>query len=139
MEWLPPFNTALIVVSGAFLGTGYFFIRNRRVTAHHRCMLTAAVFAALFLIVYVYRAVLLGPKPFEGQGAAYVLFLGILVPHIVLAIAVGPLALFAIARALRRNFPGHRRIARVTLPIWAFVAISGWVIYLMLYVIDWGA
>jgi len=137
-EWLPLVNTALIVVSGAFLGLGYVFIRARRITAHHRSMLTATVFAGLFLVVYVTRFILFGTKGFPGSGAAYTAYLSILAPHIVLAIAVAPLALITIRRALGRRFTEHRRIARVTLPIWAFVAASGWVIYLMLYVIDWG-
>jgi putative membrane protein len=137
-EWLPWANTALIVVSGAFLALGYAFIRARRIRAHHRSMLTATVFAGLFLVVYVTRFILYGSKGFPGSGTAYTVYLGILVPHIVLAIAVAPLAVVTIRRALGGRFPQHRRIARVTLPIWAFVAASGWVIYLMLYVIPWG-
>jgi putative membrane protein len=136
-EWLPWVNTALIVVSGAFLVLGYGFIRARRITAHHRSMLTATVFAGLFLIVYVTRFILFGSKGFPGSGAAYTVYLGILVPHIVLAVAVGPLALITILRAFGGQLAKHRRIARITLPIWAFVAASGWVIYLMLYVIAW--
>ena len=136
-EWLPWVNTALIVVSGAFLLLGYAFIRARRVTAHHRSMLTATTFAALFLVVYVARFLLTGSKAFPGSGAAYTVYLGILVPHIILAIAVAPLALITLRRALGGRFAEHRRMARVTLPIWAFVAASGWVIYLMLYVIPW--
>lgn len=137
-EWLPWVNTALIVVSGGFLGLGYAFIRARRITAHHRSMLTATVFAGLFLVVYVTRFILVGSKEFPGSGAAYTVYLSILAPHIVLAIAVAPLALITIRRALGQRFTEHRRIARITLPIWAFVAASGWVIYLMLYVIPWG-
>lgn len=137
-DWLPWFNTTLIVVSGCFLALGYAFIRARRITAHHRSMLTAAVFAALFLVVYVTRWVLIGSKPFPGSGGAYVVYLGILAPHVVLAIAVAPLAFITIRRAFGARFTEHRRIARITLPIWGFVALSGWVIYLMLYVIAWG-
>src|SRR6266511_3525718 len=138
-DWLPWLNTALIVISGGFLALGYSFIRARRVTAHHRSMLTAAVFAGLFLVVYVIRWVLLGSKAFPGSGAAYAVYLGILGPHIVLAIAVAPLALITIRRAFGKRFIQHRRIARITLPIWAFVAVSGWVIYLMLYAIPWSS
>jgi putative membrane protein len=137
-EWLPAANTGLIVVSGAFLGLGYFFIRRRRITAHHRSMITATVFAGLFLVVYVVRAATMGPKPFAGTGVWHVLYLAILVPHTLLAIAVGPLALVTLRRALRGDFPAHRRVARKTFPIWAFVAISGWVVYVLLYVVDWG-
>lgn len=136
--WLPLFNTALILVSGAFLGTGYFFIRRRRIVAHHRSMIIAAVFAALFLVVYVIRWVGFGAKPFEGPEPAYALYLGILIPHVIAAIALAPMAAVTLAFALRSRFFSHRRIARITLPVWAFVAITGWVVYTMLYVIQWG-
>ncbi len=137
-EWLPIANTALIVVSGLFLALGYFFIKRRQIQAHHRSMITATVFAALFLVVYVVRWVLIGSHPFSGTGVWYALYLGILAPHIVLAIAVGPLAWITLRRAFGERFADHKRIARITLPIWAFVAVSGWVVYVMLYVIDWG-
>src|SRR5438105_9168586 len=137
--WLPAANTALIVISGLFLALGCAFIRRRRVTAHHRSMITATVFAALFLVVYVIRAALIGPHPFRGEGLWHALYIGILVPHTLLAVAVGPMALVTLRRALGGRFVDHRRIARVTLPIWAFVAVSGWVVYVMLYVVDWGA
>jgi putative membrane protein len=138
MEWVPALNTALIVVSGLFLAVGYGFIRRKRVAAHRRCMVTATVFAALFLVVYVWRAVVLGPKPFPGQGLAYAGYLSVLVPHLLAAASVGPLALVTLRRAVRGNYPAHRRIARITLPLWAFAASSGWVIYAMLYLINWG-
>ena len=138
-EWAAPVNTALIVVSGLFLTAGYIFIRRRQIQAHRRCMITAAVFAGLFLVVYMTRAALLPTKHFAGQGTAELVYLGILVPHMIAAIAVGPLALVALARAFRGNFLAHRRIARVTFPIWAFAAATGWVVYLMLYVIDWSS
>jgi putative membrane protein len=136
-SWLPLFNTSLILVSGGFLGAGYYFIRHQRVTAHHRSMITASGFAALFLVVYVARYALFGSQSFRGPGPAYVAYLTILAPHIVAAIAVGPMALIVLRRAFRGDFARHRRLARVTLPIWAFVAISGWVVYTMLYLIPW--
>jgi uncharacterized membrane protein YozB (DUF420 family) len=136
-ELLPSFNTALIVISGVFLAAGYGFIRRRRITAHHRCMIMATVFAGLFLVVYVARWILFPTKKFGGEGGAYALYLSILVPHILAAIAVGPLALVTLRRAFRQRFADHRRIARLTLPIWAFAAVTGWIVYVMLYLIDW--
>jgi putative membrane protein len=138
-EALAAFNTSLIVVSGVFLLLGYSFIRRRRIQAHRRSMLIATVFAGLFLVVYVTRSALFPTKHFEGQGLAYAAYLGILVPHMIAAIVVGPLALVAIARALRNNFQGHRRVTRYALPIWAFAAVTGWVIYVMLYLVSWPA
>lgn len=136
-SWLPAFNTSLIVVSGGFLSFGYYCIRRRRVTAHHRSMITASAFAGLFLVVYVLRFVLFGSTPFEGPPVAHAVYVGILVPHVIAAIAVGPLAIYTLRQALGARFVRHRRIARITLPIWAFVAVSGWVVYSMLYLIRW--
>ena len=73
------------------------------------------------------------PKVFAGHGATRVVYLLILGSHTVLAAAVGPLALLTLRRALRGDFRRHRRIARLTLPIWLYVVVTGWLIYVMLY------
>ena len=131
--WLPLVNAALIVISGVAISLGYLFIRRRWVRWHQWSMLTGGVFAALFLVVYVARWLLFETKLFAGEGLVRAVYLGILGSHIVLAIAVVPLALVTLRRALRSDFLRHRRIARVTLPIWLYVVVTGWVIYLMLY------
>jgi putative membrane protein len=131
-QWLPPFNTALIVVSGAFLLLGYYFIRRRQIERHRAAMLTATVFAGLFLVVYVARYFLMQPKIFAGEGVVRVIYLVILISHTILAVAVGPLVLLTLRRALKAQYQRHRRLARVTLPIWLYVVVTGWTVYLML-------
>ena len=131
--WLPLFNAVLIGVSGIFLLTGFYFIRRKQVAHHQRCMITATVFAALFLVVYVTRALLFETKLFAGEGLVRIAYLGILGSHMVLAVVVGPLVLVTIALALRRSFPRHRRLARITLPMWLYVVATGWLVYLMLH------
>jgi len=130
--WLPPLNTALIVISGVFLLLGYYFIRRREVARHRGAMLTATVFAGLFLVVYIARYFLMQPKIFAGEGPVRAIYLVILISHTILAVAVGPLALVTLRRALRRQYRRHRQIARVTLPIWLYVVVTGWTVYLML-------
>lgn len=132
-QWLPPINTSLIVTSGAFLLLGYYFIRRRQIRRHRQAMLAATIFAGLFLIVYVTRVAIFPTKIFAGEGAVRALYLANLVTHTILAIAVGPLVLVTLRRALRADYRRHRRLARITLPIWLYVAISGWTIYLMLH------
>ena len=126
-------NTSLIVVSGVCLAVGYVLIRRRNIFWHQRAMLTATVFAGLFLAVYVTRYFLFAPKIFAGEGGTRVFYLAILGSHTVLATLLGPLVLVTLWRALRRQFPRHRRLARFTLPIWLYVAVTGWVIYAMLH------
>jgi putative membrane protein len=132
-DWLPAANAALIVISGIFLIVGYVCIRRRRIKWHRRCMLTAAVFAALFLVVYVTRYIAFGSKIFPGEGVSKVIYFAILIPHIIIAIAVAPLAFITIRRALRGRYAKHRQIARVTVPLWIYVALSGWAVYWMLF------
>jgi putative membrane protein len=132
-EWLPAANAALIVISGVFLIVGYICIRTRRIVWHRRSMLTAAAFAAGFLVVYVTRYIVFGSKLFPGDGVSRVIYFAILIPHIIIAIAVAPLAFVTIRRALRGRYAKHRQIARITVPLWIYVALSGWVVYLMLY------
>ena len=71
--------------------------------------------------------------PFQGQGAIRVVYFTILLTHIVLAIAIVPLSLITLVRALARRFDRHRRIARVTLPLWLYVSVTGVIVYVMLY------
>ncbi|MBI4498814.1 MAG: DUF420 domain-containing protein [Chloroflexi bacterium] len=132
-SWLPVVNTLLIVISGVFLALGVMFIRRRRIQAHRRSMLTATTFAALFLAVYVTRYFLFDPKLFAGEGLVRGLYLAILGSHTVLAMILGPLVLVTLARALRQDFRRHRKLARVTAPMWGYVVVTGWVIYFMLY------
>jgi len=128
-EWVALLNTSLILISGAFLLIGYYFIRQRKIELHKRSMLTATVFAALFLVVYVSRALLFETKVFAGEGLVRAIYLVILVSHTILAILVGPFALVTLRRALRGDFPKHRRIARITFPMWLYVVVTGWIVY----------
>jgi putative membrane protein len=134
--WLPALNVALIVISGIFLVIGYACIRRRMIVWHRRSMLTASVFAALFLIVYVTRFIVLGSKIFPGEGVSRAIYLVILISHTTIAIAVAPLAFVTLRRALGGRFVLHRKIARITLPLWIYTAVTGWVVYMLLYV--WG-
>ena len=136
LETLTVLSTACIVLSGASLVVGWYLIRFRRDRlAHRNAMLTATALAGLFLVLYVTRWAVFGSKLFAGTGGWRALYFAILVPHVLLAIAVGPLAVQLIRLAMvRGDFAAHRRLARVTLPIWLFVAASGWAIYYLLYV-----
>lgn len=135
LETLTRLSTACIVLSGGCLLLGWYFIRWRKEILRHRnSMLTAATFAALFLVFYVTRWSLYGSKLFPGRGAWRVVYFANLIPHIVLAMVLAPLVIRVIYLALgKRDYAAHRRLARVTLPIWLYVAASGWLIYYMLY------
>lgn len=135
LETLTLTSTSFIVLSGVSLLIGWFFIRwQKNMDLHKNMMLTATVFAGLFLVAYVTRWYLYGSKAFEGTGGWRVFYIANLIPHIIFAIAVGPLALYLIYLALyKRDFRTHRKFARITFPMWLYVASSGWLIYYLLY------
>ena len=130
---LPEINASLNGLSGLFLIVGYVLIRQRKITAHKSCMLTAFVLSSLFLITYLIHHYQVGSVPFEGQGWLRVLYFSLLIPHVVLAAVVVPLALTTIHKGWTSRFDKHVRIARWTLPIWLFVSVSGVLVYVMLY------
>lgn len=132
-HWLPLINTSLIVLSGVALLIGYRFIRRGEIQRHKWSMLTATTFAALFLIVYLLRSAIYGGKLFTGHGAARVIYLTILTTHTILATAIVPIVLVVLYRAFTHQFPRHKRLARKAIPIWIYVVVSGWAIYMMLY------
>jgi uncharacterized membrane protein YozB (DUF420 family) len=130
---LPAVNASLNALASVFLVAGYLLIRNGRRRAHKRCMLMALGTSAVFLTSYVVYHANAGSVPFRGTGAIRGVYFAVLIPHIVLAAAILPLALVTTARGLRADFGRHRRIARWTLPLWLYVSVTGVIVYLMLY------
>ena len=130
---LPEVNASLNGMSAILLVAGYLCIRTGKITAHKTCMVTAFVFSSLFLITYLMHHYQVGSVPFRGQGWLRVVYFSVLIPHVVLAGAVIPLALTTIHRGWKERFDKHVRIAKWTLPVWLFVSVSGVLVYVMLY------
>ncbi len=130
---LPALNATLNAASAALLVTGWLLIRAGRREAHRRVMTSALVTSALFLVSYLAYHARVGSVRFLGQGTARTVYLSILASHTVLAAVVAPLAIavFVLARASR--FATHKKLARVTLPIWLYVSATGVIVYVMLY------
>ena len=130
---LPALNALLNGTCAVLLVAGYMCIRGRRITAHRACMLLALLTSALFLASYLTYHAHVGSVPYQGTGWVRSVYLTILATHTILAMTVVPLALVTAGRAVRGQFGPHARIARLTLPIWLYVSVTGVVIYLMLY------
>ncbi len=130
---LPMVNATLNTISGILLTIGYVQIRQRKITAHKKCMLAAFAVSVLFLISYVIYHANTGSKPFTKQGWIRPVYFTILISHIILAFLIVPLALRTLYLAWRERFEQHRRIAKITFPIWLYVSVTGVIIYLMLY------
>jgi uncharacterized membrane protein YozB (DUF420 family) len=130
---LPAVNASLNAIAGTLLVIAWLLIKRRRIQAHRQVMLAAFGTSALFLVSYVLYHANAGSRPYHGTGWLRALYFSILIPHVILAAAVVPLAIVTLRRGLVRDDVRHRRIARVTLPIWLFVSVTGVIVYLMLY------
>jgi putative membrane protein len=130
---LPTLNAILNSLAGLLLVLGFVFIKQKKVAQHRACMLAAFGVSALFLISYLIHHWQVGSVRFKGPAALRPVYFAILIPHVLLAMTVVPLALTTISRGLKMNVQKHKPLARVTLPIWLFVSVSGVVVYLMLY------
>jgi uncharacterized membrane protein YozB (DUF420 family) len=130
---LPAVNASLNALSTVFLTIGYVLIRRGKRTLHKRCMIAALVTSTLFLACYVVYHANVGSRPFTGEGPIRIVYFTVLITHVILAIAVLPLALTTAARGLWSQFDRHVRVARWALPVWLYVSVTGVVVYWMLY------
>lgn len=136
---LPAINASLNGLATVLLVVGLVLIKRGQPVAHKRAMLAAFATSVAFLACYVVYHVALrhytgsGSKSYPADAPERPLYLAILLTHVVLAAIVPVLALMTIWHGLRENWPKHRRLAKVTFPIWLYVSITGVVIYAMLY------
>lgn len=135
---LPLINACLNGVSAVLLVAGLILIRNGRREAHRACMLSAFGVSCVFLVLYLFHKIVVVRgvnTPFRGPESLRPYYLGMLASHVILAMAVVPLALVGIHRGLQSQFDRHRRIARWLWPIWMYVSLTGVLVYLLLYVV----
>lgn len=130
---LPALNASLNGLAALLLLCGFVFVRRRQIGRHRACMLAAFACSVVFLASYLFYHANVGSVRFQGTGPVRTLYFTILISHTILAAAVPPLALVTLTRALRGRFDRHRVIARITLPIWLYVSVTGVVVYWMLY------
>lgn len=133
IAYLPHLNAFLNGTSAILLFTGYTFIRSRNVIAHRACQIAALVVSLLFLASYLTYHYNHGATRFLGEGLVRPVYFTILTSHTILAIVIVPLVILTFYRAFRGDFLRHRRIARITLPLWLYVSVTGVIVYLMLY------
>jgi uncharacterized membrane protein YozB (DUF420 family) len=130
---LPTLNAILNSTSAVLIVIGYFLIRARRIEAHRRTMVAAFTTSTLFLISYLVYHAQVGSVHFQGTGAIRTVYFTILITHTILAAIVAPMVVVTLFRGLKGRFEKHRKLARITLPIWLYVSVTGVVVYAMLY------
>ena len=132
---LPPINASLNAIAGVLLVGGIIAIKREAKKAHGLLMGAAFVVSSVFLICYVMHKILVRGvhTPFGGEGAWRTIYYTMLISHIILAICVPPLAIITMRHALAGRYDAHRRLAKITFPIWFYVSVTGVMVYFFLY------
>ena len=133
LTFLPAVNAILNSLSAVCLFLGYLAIRKSMRERHIQMMLSALFFSLLFLISYLTYHAFSGDTLFHGDGWIRSLYFFILISHILLSVIVLPMVLTTVYLAANGDFTRHPKIARITLPLWLYVSVTGVLVYLMLY------
>ncbi len=132
VERLPALNASLNATAAALITAALLAIRRGRRRLHAGLMVSALCASALFLTSYVVYHAFHGDTRFAGEGAIRTLYLMILASHVLLSMVVVPLILGSVGAALTRRWPLHKKLARVTAPIWLYVSVTGVVVFFFL-------
>lgn len=130
---IPTLNALLNGLSALCLLGGWLAIRKKQTSRHRAWMLSALCSSILFLFFYLTYHAKHGSTPFTGGGLARVFYFTVLISHSLLAALNVPLVTLTLIKIFRGDIDRHRRLARITFPIWFYVSVTGVVIYWMLY------
>lgn len=136
VSYLPTVNASLNGIAFVLLVYGYRQIRAKRISRHRNAMIAAFCVSALFLVSYITYHLLAEGRRYQGQGMLRIVYFVILITHVTLAATVPILASWTLYLAARGRFEKHRRLARITFPIWIYVSVTGVLVYLFL--LDYG-
>ncbi|MEM6525001.1 MAG: DUF420 domain-containing protein [Bacteroidota bacterium] len=131
-SFLPPIYASINGLTALLLIVGVVAIKNGNKNLHEKIMKTCIGLSALFLVMYVIYHMTSTSTSFGGEGVIRYVYFIILISHIILSIVIIPLVLFTFVRAISQRFDKHRKLARITFPIWLYVAITGVVVYIMI-------
>ena len=130
--FLPPIYSSLNALTAVLLVLALVAIKSNKIKLHQRLMQTCIALSLVFLIMYIAYHMTTDPTTFGGEGYVKSLYFFILISHILLSIALIPLVLISYVRAFQEEFPAHRKISKITFPIWLYVAVTGVIVYLMI-------
>ena len=132
LSFLPPIYATINGITAVVLVAAVLAIKNGKRKLHEQLMTTAIALSVAFLVMYVAYHMTSESTKFGGEGMIRNVYFFILLSHILLSIAVIPLVLITYVRALAERFDRHKKIAKITFPIWLYVAVTGVVVYLMI-------
>ena len=130
--FLPPIYSSLNALTAVLLVLALVAIKSKKIKLHQRLMQTCIALSLVFLVMYIAYHMTTDPTPFGGEGLTKSIYFFILISHILLSIALIPLVLISYVRAFQEEFLAHKKISKITFPIWLYVAVTGVVVYLMI-------
>ena len=130
--YLPPVYATINGLTAVLLVAAVIAIKNGNRKLHEILIKVCVAFSLLFLGMYILYHMTSDSTPFGGEGLVRYLYFFILITHIILSVAVIPFVLFTYVRAWSGDFARHRKLAKITFPLWLYVAVTGVVVYLMI-------
>lgn len=128
--FLPPIYATVNAMTAVLLIASVIAIKNKKIRTHRYLMNTCLGLSALFLLMYIAYHITSEPTGYGGEWKYFYYF--ILITHITLSVAVIPLVLFTYARAINGDFKKHKKLAKITFPVWLYVAVTGVLVYVMI-------
>lgn len=125
-------NAIINSLVSVLLVAGLVAVKQRRYALHRRIMIGAIILSCLFLISYICHHLFTGDTKFGGQGSIRYVYFFILITHIILAAIILPFILFTAYRGLTGEWAKHRKLSKITWPVWLYVSLTGVVVYLMI-------
>tara|TARA_Y100000768_G_scaffold185752_1_gene139159 strand:- start:24861 stop:25403 length:543 start_codon:yes stop_codon:yes gene_type:complete len=132
LSFLPPIYASINALTAVLLIWAYIAIKQKKIIIHERLMSISIALSVVFLLMYVAYHMTSDPTPFGGKGIIKGIYFFILISHILLSIGIIPMVLVTYVRAISKLFEDHKKIARITFPIWLYIAITGVIVYLMI-------
>ena len=132
LSFLPPIYATINGITAALLVSAVVAIKKGNRAIHEKLMTSAIVCSVVFLLMYVAYHMTADPTKFGGEGAIKYVYYFLLLTHIALSVTLIPLVLFTYVKALAGQFDNHKKLAKITFPLWLYVAVTGVVVYLMI-------
>jgi len=132
LTFLPPIYATINGFTAIILMIAFWAIKNKRIVLHENLMTTAIGCSAAFLVMYVAYHMTSDSTKFGGEGFIRYIYYFVLITHILLSVVIIPFVLITYVRAITNNFERHKKIAKITFPMWLYVAITGVIVYIMI-------
>ena len=132
LNFLPPIYATINGITAILLLAALYSIKNKKIKQHEILMKTSIFLSLVFLVMYILYHMTTDPTPYGGEGIVRTVYFFILISHITLSVFIVPMVLITYVRAISKMFDKHKKIARITFPIWLYIAITGVIVYLMI-------